>query len=219
MNEFDKLDSASSSYRESGDCVVKAIALCLGTSYEDAHNLAAEYGRKPHKGLTKEKYISAMESRGAKFQNLFTRKRITKNGRRAYGEAIILDNRCRNIVTCNDLWRLPQEGTFLIRSSGHVSIYQNGIHKDWSADKKNRIIDIYFVDNSNVTKNESAQIKSYIPKKRTRQTSYCWKLIRLDTGETLRRFKRKPTSQIRAIRMGGYIPSLGENVKIDIVRI
>lgn len=107
----------------------------------------------------------------------------------------------------------------MIRFSGHVSVYKDGIHEDWSRDRSKRIVDIYEVDNSNVVKYLSAEIKSEIGRARTRKTGYCWKLIRKDTGETLRRYKRKPTAQIRAIQSGGYIESLGENVKLDIIRI
>lgn len=220
MNDFSSLNDKASLYGESGDCVVKAIALALGTSYEDAYNLAAENGRKPHGGLAKEKYFPAIESRGAKIRCLFERHRIIKsNGRRGYDSPIVHDFRCRGIVTVSDLDRLPNKGTFWVRTSGHALIYQDGKVKDWSKDRSLRVVGIYEIDNSDVEIYPDSEIQVFIPKKRTRKTSYCWKLIRLDTGETLRRYKRKPTSQIRAIRNGGYIESLGQNVRINIVPI
>ena len=63
-NLFDKLDKTSDHYGEKSDCTVKAVAIALELTYEDAHNLLCEAGRKPCKGFNTYRVIPFIEARG-----------------------------------------------------------------------------------------------------------------------------------------------------------
>lgn len=229
--DFNSLNQKTNQYGETNDCTVKAMTIILGSSYEYAHKVAESFGRVRRKGMKASTYKKALESQGVQFTHLFTRDRIIKpNGRAGYGKPTIMHNQWYQLISLKTVrelpYFLPKQGTFMVRTSHHVLAYKDGKVIDHTEGGRHRIVDVWYCDVSNVDINDEgvtitriAPVASNPSTGRTRQSRVCWKLIRLDTGETLSTYRRKPTEQIRRIRNGGFIPSLGKNVKIAIVPV
>jgi hypothetical protein len=200
--QFEHLRSQSSQFGEHKDCTVKLVALALRTSYADAWNLCKAAGRKPRTGMFPHEYHPILIRHG------LTLTRISHPARS---------------VKALEAYKL--RGRYIVSTSRHVLYYEDGQAQDWTTDKQNHIEAIYKIDGEAVGTNpdcstlntNATEARLLLKPKRTRKTGVCWKMIRCDTGDTLCTYKRKPTKQISSLARGGYLPSLGPQVKIAIV--
>ena len=227
MKDFETLQKVSSQYGETNDCTVKAMAVALGTTYEDAHDLARRAGRRPGKGLVSSAFIRFVErDRGAKFERVYHR-----NDSRVGTPILTTENKkyLRGLKTVRQFRPWMFGGTnggerYYARVSKHALGIADGEVVDFTKNRCHRFLTIWKCVDPGTSPSKPPTAPSKPPShsttvrsvRRTRKTSYCWKLVRLDTGETLAQWKRKPTKQIENIARGGYIPSLGRSVKIAI---
>lgn len=189
-------------FGETKDCTVKAVALALRTSYADAWNKCKAAGRKVRNGMRPSQYHPILINHGLSLTLIHHPARSVK-ALESYG----------------------LRGRFLVETSRHVLYFEDGKAQDWTSEKQNRIETLYKIEGEAIGVDPQCDrlnlnyIESNIlaAPKRTRKTSTCWKMVRLDTNQTLCTYRRKPTKQISSIANGGYLPSLGRHVKIAIV--
>ena len=55
MITFDELLKASNALRETADCTVKALAVTREITYEEAHAICKQFGRRPRAGMSQRK--------------------------------------------------------------------------------------------------------------------------------------------------------------------
>lgn len=189
--EFKTLHDQSAKYGETNDCSVKMIALVLGTSYENAWNLARKWGREPRKGMnTIGTVIPKLREMGLNIWECASPARTIKTFERC----------CRS-------------GKFIIRTSGHVLYNENGKTYDWTEGRQHRIENVFRVEgtaaghpdfNPECTELEHdfQSRKILASPLRTRKTQYCWKLVYVGTGEVVARYKRRPEKIANALKQG-----------------
>ena len=192
---FNKLKERSTFHREDKDCTVKMMALVMGTSYEDAWNITAKLGRKPRKGMAS---VSLL------FPHL-----------EAAGLTLIETS--VHAKTIKTLDRSYHAGRYIVQTSGHILFHKDGKTYDWTQGRQHRIKRIWRVSGDvDATMINPAcdtlELDYYsrtklASKARTRSSNYCWKLINVDSGETLAQYKRKPTKVIENVYCGGRVGS------------
>lgn len=113
---FAKMAEESKAINERNDCAVKALALCAGIPYDQAHTLLRRNGRRWRKSTKWHVFWPAFESLGLKREQFTTRhKTIVAFGRR------------------------PPHGTYLIATRGHLACCRDGKVEDWTEGRRHRI--------------------------------------------------------------------------------
>lgn len=186
-HNFTSISEVSNKYGEKNDCVVKALSLVSGYSYEKVHNYLRKKGRKFGNGTLKQIWIPAMRDMGIK------------------------DNQSRfNGKTTMNL-RVPnRKSNYLILSSRHVAAMIEGKVQDWSDGRRTRVLEVW-----GVTLGEPSQEFLDTPeevviektrKPRTSQINWEMVLYTKDAdGEIIdvkvvNEYKRKPTKMIKDIK-------------------
>lgn len=135
---YQQLASKASHMGEENDCTVKALALATGISYEEAHADLAARGRVKGEG----------------FNNLALRIAITERDMdlvRVDPYSIIDQYPGRHstklYITTHHPARFPQVWQngkkYLMFTSGHVLVIDNGVTLDWSIKNSLRCFDLY----------------------------------------------------------------------------
>lgn len=208
---FESLQESTSKYNETGDCAVKACAVVLKTTYEDAHCLLASYGRNRREGTNFDTAtLPALNSRGLNLERIFFRGKYrdcTNRGRLTLQSSPVIDSRFQYTLgwvrTVSNAEQVLKSGTFIIRTSGHIIALVDGKAICYSAGQSHRILAIY-----KVTGEPVQDLTAMIPtisynkpvKTRKRQDKDNWELRRLDTEETVFTYKRKPNKIVRGLR-------------------
>lgn len=217
---YSSLSAVGKSYGETNHCTVIMTALILKTTYEDAWNFCAKLGRKMRKGFYTDQILkAAQEERGITYTKVYSRHRLQGYSGRAcgYSQPTLAEGyaRLRNVSTVNDLDRaLPRIGTYVAITTSHVLTVVNGKVEDWSEGRRHRVISIYRIDGEPINQNPSVIMplgmrrfqeehkdKPIAPIK-LRQDKNNWKLVRKDTGETIKYYKRFPNKIVMGITKG-----------------
>ena len=119
---------------ETNDCTVKAVAIACQMPYIKAHALMKDAGRKDGRGFNALKTNKVIEQQHFKVEIV-----QGKNGMQA--------NKFPKAKTISSAVKvLPKDKTYLIYSTGHVSVFRNGTLDDWAEETaRNRIIAIFEV--------------------------------------------------------------------------
>ena len=120
---YSELCARSNERGEKGDCAVKAVAIALDLSSDEAHTLCAEYGRKPRDGMMSVSIHAAIRSRGAELRRV----NVTAPTVRALQRM------------------LPNEGVFIAHIADHILSIKDGLVQDWSRGRLGRIMSVYEV--------------------------------------------------------------------------
>jgi hypothetical protein len=141
---YDELIESSKSKGETRDCAVRAVSVAARVSYDKAHEILAAKGRRRRKGTPVDITRVAMESLG------FNLTEVT--GR----------FQAKTIRTLKR--EIPSEGTFLVRTSGHILCVQDGEVHDWTNGRVHKILTI-----EQVTKKGETRPKASIQSRGTRR--------------------------------------------------
>ena len=137
--EFNKLANEAASHREKDDCAVKAIALVTGLEYKDALELAAQFGRKPRKGMQTLDIIAAIESIGFKLLQINSKTFIEQ-----YKKSGIKNVTTHHPERFNEVWKDGSKYLFFVK--GHVAAVIDGVTHDWTQGKSKLVKKIYKVE-------------------------------------------------------------------------
>lgn len=186
---FESLEGLSNKYGESNDCVVKALSLVTGQSYERSHNHCRLNGRYSHKGTNGRLML---KKAGVKLVQIIHRPLI-------HGKTVM------------NLRGLDPTKKYVVFTAGHVLAVIGGQVKDWTEGRQHRIKFIYECDTTDLaeqflTTEERVEITS--KKRKTRTSSIRWELIFENTdeygdiidSEVICEYKRKPTRVWRNIK-------------------
>ena len=200
-DRFQILKERSNEHREDNDCTVKCLALMLGTSYEDAWNRCKAWGRKEREGFNLMKHFPELEENG-----------------------LTVTTQHRPAKTVKTFQRLGLRGRYAVHTTSHILYYEDGVVHDWSDSRQLRILAVFkiegTVDRSTINPECSELNHDYHSRvalaraKRTRKTGYLWKMIRLDTGETIKKYKRRPNKEIEMVYSGAYSHKEGAQLQI-----
>jgi len=186
---FTTLKETSRLYGENNDCVVKAIVLVTGFSYEKVHNYLRLKGRKFGKVTMRTLWKGLLPDFGVKITPV-----------RFIGK------------TPKTLRILHPEYPHLILSSGHVAAFVGGSIQDWSKGRQTRIKDVWKVelgepDNQFLNTPEMV-VKGLVKTSKPRSKNVLWEL-RLNEYdeygsivdyEVIAEYFRKPARKIRNIK-------------------
>lgn len=187
-HNFISISEVSNKYGEKNDCVVKALSLVSGYSYEKVHNFLRLKGRKFRKGTLQSIWIPAMKALG-----------IQHNFSRFSGK-----------TTMN--LRVPSRNSnYLILSASHVAAMIEGKVQDWSDGRRTRVLEVWEVTLGEPTQEfldtpEEVVIEKTARKPRT--TQVLWEMVlytkdedgEIIDGEVVNEYKRKPTKMIKDIK-------------------
>lgn len=109
-------------HKEDRDCTVKMLMIAAGISYEAAHKLMEQEGRRNRKG-------------GHGWQNSFE-----KLGFTLHLEPTVTAKTMRTLMPM-----LENDKTYVVQSAGHVSAIVNGDFADWADSRKIRVRRVYQV--------------------------------------------------------------------------
>jgi len=124
MNTYETLSRVARLYypKEKGYCAVIAVALAGKVTFGKARSYLFKEGRKDGKGTPQ----------------LWTYKVLNKLG---YGIHEYTGSYPKTLATAARV--LPKLGTFTIHTRGHISVVQDGVLQDWSANgSRKRVISI-----------------------------------------------------------------------------
>tara|TARA_R110000822_G_scaffold110654_4_gene240923 strand:- start:5196 stop:5810 length:615 start_codon:yes stop_codon:yes gene_type:complete len=175
MESFSLMNEKSKLYGEINDCTVKAAAVVMATTYEDAHNMCMKAGRKFGKGMvTYQDLIPAIKQRGFRVTEIST-----------------------SAKTIRTLGRvLPRSGQFLIRVRGHVAGVSDGRVNDWSEGRCHRILNVWRVEEVNPVRYTDATVSTTMMQRRkkpvTRKARINYELYDTRTGRVVKKYSRRP---------------------------
>lgn len=204
---YASLQEKSNRYGETKDCAVKAVAVVLNTSYEDAHILLKKFGRKDGDGTNF--YLTtkpALQSRGFEVKRVEVPSYI-KTVRNL--EESFLASSFKNPV--------------LITTSKHIIGFRNGKAEDYTSGRKFRILDIHeIIPTENAI--YSIDVGVIKPSIRTRKKEeFKYALANKETKVVYRKFKRAPSFRIRNAINSGNMWITGQKKetigKLEIIEI
>ena len=184
---YTAISEVSSKYGENNDCVVKALSLVSGYSYEKVHNFLRLKGRKFGKGTLQDIWIPAMKAMG-----------IQDNFSRFSGK-----------TTMN--LRVPNKKTnYLILTSGHIAAMINGKVQDWSDGRRTRVLEVWGVALGEPSQEFLDTPEEVVVEKtrKPRTTRVLWEMVlytrdadgEIIDEEVVNEYKRKPTKMIEDIK-------------------
>lgn len=138
--EFIKLSGQSMLAGERNDCSVKAVAVALDISYNEAHDLCCLAGRKHGEGMYTKDILAAIQ-RSDKYLTMTSVLPVEMIARYPKGHRDVL----RNVTTHHpsrfkDNW---PEGVYLLFSRHHVTAVVDGVVHDWAKGRALRVNKIY----------------------------------------------------------------------------
>lgn len=121
--DFTSMENERRAHGENNDCAVKAIALATGCAYIEALTMLAEKGRKTGRGTYFHKQtVPVMQELGFALERYYPRS-----------------------ATVRTLTKELKEGTWLVRTSGHILCIKDGECLDWTNGRLHRIVDVHRV--------------------------------------------------------------------------
>jgi len=194
---FEKLHERSKFHGEHKDCTVKMTAQVLRTSYEDAWNLLKSLGRPTRKGFYPDNIIRKLKGMGLRIEWK------SFNG----------------IKSIKAFERMRLKGRYIIVTSNHTLYHEDGTTHDWSAGRQHHVTDIYEVNGEahadlinpecDTLRLTPSDVRVLSKPVRKRSSSFCWEIVHAIDGTVVSRFKRKPTSKIKAL-LAGRLYSLAD---------
>jgi hypothetical protein len=123
---------SASSPEEKRDCVVRALALLCRSSYEDALELCALYGRKRNKGMRARDMIAlpTFKFNGCTFREVKLWRPVTCGQWK--GEE-------RQWKTVGSFVKAHPKGRYMLRVAGHVMPLVDGVVTDWRNRPRRRL--------------------------------------------------------------------------------
>lgn len=194
MNTYETLSEKTKEYGERNDCSVKAVALTLNTSYEDAHTILKEHGRKDYRGVLLNTIYETLRSRGFEIESVEIPKGVT---------------------TINSFEKHILKGKFdtskpiLVLTSSHIVTFIDGVCQDYTSGRRHRIINIDRIiptDQAVYTVDTPPLNLSELPK--TEQ--YKFALVHIETGKVYKKYKRKPGARTLAAIDAGALTVVGK---------
>lgn len=139
--EFSKLCAKQQEIGEYNDCTVKAISLTCQISYEEAHALLKQLGRKDRHGF---RLSCNLDKVATALGVQFVRKESANFIRQYPG----CHKNLNNVTTYhphrfNEVWKDGK--TYLVFTRGHVLAVIDGKTHDWTDNKAKQVISIYEV--------------------------------------------------------------------------
>ena len=129
---YAKTRKASDEYNETDDCTVVAVAIAGKVSYEMAHSVLKKCGRKDRCGASVQAVSAALGSIGAEEIELSVMDLEYKN--KGVG------------LTANNIVKvLSKYRNYIAYTHNHVLVIRKGVVEDWTAGKRNKIIEVYEV--------------------------------------------------------------------------
>ena len=124
MLKFKEMQISSGKFREKNDCVVKALAIASGKSYEEAHEILKKHGRKNRRGTQRYTSLKAIRevNPSADFE------RIKKPNGSQY--------------TFRTISEAFPKGNYILYVRGHAAAMVDGVIEDWAAGTCKRITHI-----------------------------------------------------------------------------
>lgn len=140
---FNQLQSKSIEHKDSNDCAVKAIAVVTGCSYELAHQMLANQGRKRGCGTFTRMTHEVIRRLGFKLEL------IDHMAKRAlYSQKTTCGYVYKNITT-HHFAKFPEAwkdgNTYLVSTPGHVLGVIDGTVHDWTVGRSKHLISVYKV--------------------------------------------------------------------------
>ena len=121
-NKYHQASLASLEKGETNDCTVKAVSIASGCSYDEAHKLMAEQGRK--------------KGRGA---------HGWREALRKLGFRCVIENSITARTLATIMPMLENDKTYVIHSTRHVSAVVNGEFLDWAYMRQKHVDAVYQV--------------------------------------------------------------------------
>ena len=125
-DHYNTLRQESHRYGERNDCTVIATAMLFSLSYNDAHKLLYDLGRKAHKGFNVDYIVSYYKHRCSNPQYI-----RQPNG---------------SLYTVRSIPETLPVGKFMLLTVDHALACINGAIYDWSANRKHRILKVIEID-------------------------------------------------------------------------
>jgi len=121
---WNTLSEASQRMGETNDCAVRATAVVTGESYEMAHYICEEAGRKPRGGLHTMPHLATLQSLGYTVEML---------------PDFAWPGKTMRTVNRN----MPKGAKYLVHVRGHIAGYDGNSIVDWAANSCRRVLGIY----------------------------------------------------------------------------
>ena len=121
MNKYKETKISSSKMGERNDCVVIALSITSGKSYEEIHEILKKYGRKDRRGT----YFGTIRKAVLEVNPNAVFDQVTKPGGGKY--------------TSRTIGKVLTEGNYIVFTRGHAAALVDGVIEDWSADRCKRI--------------------------------------------------------------------------------
>lgn len=126
---------------ENLDCAVKAVAIVTGLSYATCHEALTLEGRKAGRRTPDSVLFASIERLGFTVREWSAAERIAMiHSYPKRGIANITTHHPRRFAKC---W--AGKGPLLMRSSGHVSAFRDGVVHDWAVNSSKQVFAIYDV--------------------------------------------------------------------------
>ena len=120
----DSVFKCSEKMNEDRDCSVKALALTTHLSYEKAHQILKEQGRKPRRGVPMMSIQCSFAMAGYKLVDVTSK--INAKTVKSFGNL-----------------KLPKTNKYLISTSGHIVAARSNNVLDWTKWRQHRIKRVY----------------------------------------------------------------------------
>lgn len=139
-SHYEDLRRSANELGEKDDCGVKAVAVACDISYEKAHAMLKEEGRKDRNGTAFRFTERVCAKLGKKLVRIHSCDFIDK-----YPGA---HSKLKNVTThhprrFNSVWKDGK--TYLFLTSGHILAVKDGVVIDWSVNNSLRVVYIYEV--------------------------------------------------------------------------
>ena len=121
------LISARRSMTETNDCVVIAVAVATGLSYQEVHKMFAKVGRTPRKCTSTWKIEVSLRLLGFSVEKLETWKGKT----------------CKT-------FKQPFAQRGIVLTAGHAAGFVGGVVRDWTSERRHRIQEVWVVSKPEV---------------------------------------------------------------------
>lgn len=140
---FSELQKASAKLGETNDCTVKAIAVVTGITYEEAHKLCVDMGRKRHRGMYQHQYHTIIRALGFTIERINTDDIQAKYSRAKTGGYRYKNLTSHHVALYPEAWN--DGHVYLVGMRGHVGAVRDGKLHDWTVGSSRRIVSVYRV--------------------------------------------------------------------------
>ncbi len=125
MNRREKIAAASKSYNEKNDCAVRAVAVATGLDYEVVHAEFEKRGRKRRHGIYIHVTMEVLKALGFQCKEIKVK--------------------ARTIRTLQQSRELPLWGSFIVRTTKHLTGVVDRAFLDWAVTTVKRVQAVWLV--------------------------------------------------------------------------